>query len=209
MYKGKISIRSFVRLLMRRLAFFLNRFFKGHLTPNMVTYIGLFIHLPIALLIVYRFNFLAAIFLIVFGLFDTLDGELARLQKKDSVRGMLLDASTDRFKEVIIFSGIAYQISQTASPVMMVLVVMALGFSLTVSYVKAKGESAIALQNKSMSHQELNRLFGGGLLSFEVRMVVVIIGLILNQLDIAIIIIAIFAATTAVSRLIRISNKLT
>ena len=194
---------------MHRVAFYLNHIFGDRLTPNMVTYVGFIMHIPIAFLIADRANILAAVLLIVFGLFDTLDGELARIQKKDSARGMLLDASTDRFKEVFLFAGVAYQLVQTASPFIVVMTVLALGFSMSVSYVKAKGEAAISYSNKSLKHQELNRLFGGGLLSFEVRMVVLILGLILNQLSLAVIFIAIFAATTAISRLLKISNQLT
>ena len=78
---------------------------KGWVTPDMVTLFGFAMHLPIAWFIATGADLWAAGLLIVFGLFDTLDGELARLQQKASARGMLLDASTDRMKEVLLYTG--------------------------------------------------------------------------------------------------------
>jgi phosphatidylglycerophosphate synthase len=163
-------------------------------------------HIPIAILIATRHNLWAAILLIVFGLFDTLDGELARLQKRESVKGMLLDAVTDRYKEVMLYSGAAYALVAGGSPYIAVWAVIACGASLSVSYVKAKGETAYL----SQKHKEvkINNLFKDGLMRFEIRMVVLIIGLLTNYLGAAVIIIAIMASFTALSRLIKISGKL-
>jgi phosphatidylglycerophosphate synthase len=201
-------VRQAVRDMMRRLAAGLNRLTGGTLHPDAVTLFGFAMHVPIALLIASRHNLWAAILLIIFGLFDTLDGELARLQNRASVRGMLLDASTDRMKEVLLYTGAAYALVLGAHPKFAVWAVAACGASLCVSYVKAKGEAAVASSGKQLSHHELNHLFSGGLLSFEVRMVVLIIGLLTNQLGIALIVIAVGASCTALWRLVRISGQL-
>jgi len=165
-------------------------------------------HLPIAYLIAIGSNLWAAILLVFFGLFDTLDGELARLQKRDSPSGMLLDASTDRIKEVILYSGAAYILAKGDHPTTAVWAVAACGASLSVSYIKAKGEAAIATSKQTFTHGELNYLLANGLMRFEIRMVLLIVGLLVNRLLYAIIVIAILSSFTALQRLIFITRKL-
>lgn len=186
----------------------LDRVAKGRVSPDMVTYAGFAMHAPIAVLIATGHFLWAAALLIVFGLFDTLDGELARTQKSSSVRGMLLDASTDRMKEVLLYTGAAYFLASSAEPVTAVWAAAACGASLCVSYVKAKGEAAVAAGPKNIPHATLNRMFADGILTFEIRMAVLVTGLLLNQLVWAIALIAVFASITAVQRLVRISKQL-
>ena len=84
--------------------------------------------------------------------------------------------------------------------------VAACGASLCVSYIKAKGETAVAKSNLTTS--QINHLFQDGLMRFEVRMTVLMIGLLSNRLILAIVLIAILSALTAFQRLITITNKL-
>lgn len=200
------AVRGQVRAVMYVLARGLNRLSGGRLHPDVVTVLGLLAHLPIAWLIAVQTNILAAILLVIFGLFDTLDGQLARLQKRASAAGMLLDASTDRMKEVLLYSGAAYAFVQLGRAELSFWAVLACGGSLLVSYVKAKGETAVA--GGTLSVSEVNRLFQDGLMRFEVRMFVLVLGLLANQLVIAVIFIAVASWLTAVGRLINISNRL-
>lgn len=199
-------LRDLVRQVMRGVAVMLNRVSGGKLSPNTVTIIALLAHVPIALLIATRHNLKAAALLVIFGLFDTLDGELSRLQKRDSPAGMLLDASTDRMKEVMLYAGAAYAITLGERPNMAFWAVLACGASLVVSYVKAKGETAVAKSHLSVS--EINRLFQDGLMRFEVRMAVLFIGLISNRIILAMVVIAVLSTLTAVGRLINITRHL-
>src|ERR1700712_190246 len=93
------SIKLAVRKFMREIAKLLNHISGGRVTPNGVTWFGFAMHIPIALLIATDHLVWGGVLLIVFGLFDTLDGELARLQNRVTSNGGFLDASTDRFKE--------------------------------------------------------------------------------------------------------------
>lgn len=198
--------RDFIRRIMHRLALGLNSTTGGKLTPNTVTIAGLLAHIPIAYLIAVHQNFWAAGLLVVFGLFDTLDGELARLQKRAGPAGMLLDATTDRFKEVLLYCGAAYSFVSLGKPHMAVWAVAACGASICVSYVKAKGETAVA--GGKLSANEVNRLFQDGLLRFEVRMFLLVVGLLADKVIIAVIVIAVMSTYTAFERLIKISRKL-
>jgi CDP-diacylglycerol--glycerol-3-phosphate 3-phosphatidyltransferase len=201
--------RKEVRKVIRLAAVGLQYGLRGKISPNTITIIGTLMHVPIAWLIATEHNILAAILLIVFGLFDTLDGELARLQGSASRRGMLLDASTDRLKEVALYTGAAYALANSPHPAAAAFAAAACGASVSVSYVKAKGEAAFAILETGLSHDALNRLFKDGLLTFELRMVLLIVGLAVNQLAIMTAIIAVLAAATALQRLVKISRKLT
>jgi phosphatidylglycerophosphate synthase len=200
------ACRTVVRGWMNLLAGILNTVSGGKLSPNAVTILALIMHLPIAWLIATDHYWWAAALLLVFGLFDALDGALARLQKRAGNAGMLLDATTDRIKETMLYCGIAYSLAAGTNPKLAVWAVAACGASLCVSYVKAKGETAVSDHN--LTPNEINRLFQDGLLRFEIRMTILIAGLVLNWLTPAVIVIAIFSTITAIGRLISITKYL-
>lgn len=197
-------IRVNVRKVMVAIARFLNSVTGGKLSPASVTIIGLLFHIPIAWLIATRHNLKAAVLLLFFGLFDALDGSLARLQGKASNSGMLLDASTDRMKEVMLYTGAAVALVAQGLAYWAAWAVVACGASLTVSYVKAKGETAV----KGLPANEVNRLFQDGIMRFEVRMAALLIGLVSNRLAWAVTFIAITSSITAIGRLRTIMNKI-
>ena len=198
--------RDAVRHVMRGIARGLNKLTRGQLSPTSITIIGFLAHIPIAWLIAERQYPLAAVLLVFFGLFDTLDGELARLQGKDSSAGMLLDSTTDRMKEVLLYVGAAFALVAEGRPYFAVWAVAACGASLCVSYVNAWGE-AVASRSKLNKH-ELNKSFRSGLLRFEIRMFLLFVGLLADQLPAMLIVIALFSAYTAFQRLISIIRHL-
>lgn len=200
------AIRGGVRLVMGMAARMLNKISGGRLSPNSVTLVSLAAHIPIAWLIATRHNIWAALLLVVFGLFDALDGELARLQNKASNAGMLLDATTDRMKEVLLYTGAAYSFVALGRPHAAAWAVAACGGSLLVSYVKAKGETAMT--GSGLSANQINRLFQDGLMRYEIRMAVLVLGLLSDRLILATGLLAILAWATAVDRLMKISRKL-
>lgn len=202
------DIRRTMRSAIRRLAIVLNRLSRGALTANMVTTIGVVMHIPIAVLIGLGHTLLGGILLIIFGLFDVLDGELARLQHKASVHGMFYDATTDRIKEVAIYSGIAYYLVHTASLYWAYLAVIACGASLTVSYAKAKGEAGIALKHKVNEHHALNHFFNEGLIPYEIRTTIIIAGLLFHVIVAATAVVAILGIISIFTCMRTISKEL-
>ena len=199
-------IRNAIKALMSALAITLNKATGGKLSADVITLIGLFSHIPIAWLIAIQKNYLAAALLVFFGLFDSVDGALARAQKKSSSRGMLLDASTDRIKEVILYIGASSALVASGYAGWAGWAVAACGASLVVSYVKAKGETAIS--DKKLSPSDINRIFADGIMRYEIRMFVLIVGLLTNTLRYALVFIAVTSAITAVGRFHKISQKL-
>jgi len=182
---------------MRIIAVMLNKLTGGRLSPNAITIISLIAHIGIAGLIANYDYQIAAILLIFFGLFDTLDGELARLQNRTSTYGMLLDSVTDRVKEVLLYIGCAYALVFTDNAIAAVFATAACGAALLVSYMNAWGEAV--LTGKNVPHS-VNKTFRGGLMSFEVRMFTLVIGLLFNILGLALLIIAVLSAITAYQR---------
>jgi CDP-diacylglycerol--glycerol-3-phosphate 3-phosphatidyltransferase len=202
------GIKTHVRAGMRVVAIGLNKLSKGKVTPNGITIFGTLMHIPIAVLTATDNFAWAAVLLVIFGLFDTLDGELARLQDRSSVKGMLLDASTDRIKEAMLYTGVAYVLAVGPHPATAAFAAAAVGASISVSYVKAKGEAAVASSGKEIPHHVLNRMFADGILTFEMRMVVLLVGLLTGYLALAAAVVAVGASFTVLQRLVRISGKL-
>ena len=201
-------IRQAIRRIYRVFAKVLNAVSGGKISPNSVTWFGLAMHIPIAYLIATNHLVWSGVLLVFFGLFDTLDGELARVQNRVTNNGGFLDASTDRFKEVLLYSAAGYLIAQGAHPQYAAIAVAACGASLCVSYVKAKGEAVIVSLSKKISYTELNKMFSGGLFPFEIRMIVLILGLLTDQLVWAVLAIAGVSSLTALRRLTIISRRL-
>ena len=200
------ACRNVVRGLMLTIARTLNSVSGGRITPNLVTISGLLAHLPIAWLIAQGYFGYAAVLLVFFGLFDALDGALARLQSKAGSAGMLLDASTDRMKEVMLYTGAAFALVNMGQAFWAVWAVAACGSSIVVSYVKAKGETAVA--GGKLTANEINRLFQDGLGRFEIRMFLLIVGLLLGELGPVLVAITALSTYTAFERLIKITRKL-
>ena len=174
-------IRQWVRFLVRHVARALNAVSGGLITPNMVTWTGLAMHGFIAWLIVNNQWPAAASALIIFGLFDTLDGELARVQQKTSDFGMVLDSSTDRLKEALLYGGLGYWFAAEQDLVGLIAAFAVLGSSFAISYVKAKAETVIATKGSDSS--QVNRHFNSGLARFEIRMFILVIGLYSAQVE--------------------------
>jgi len=191
---------------MTYLAKVLNRATGGKLSPNIITFIGLLAHMYIAYLIATQSFTIAALLLVIFGLFDALDGALAREQGSASKTGMLLDSITDRLKEVMLYAGIAYAFISSGQPYLAVWSVLACGISLIVSYVNAWGE-AVTKDQKDAKHTT-NRAFRTGFMTFEIRMFTLVVGLLSGYLPQAVIFIIVFAFMTACERFYLITQKL-
>lgn len=199
-------IKEAVRSLMRTVARALNKLSGGHLSPHVVTVFGLLAHVPIAILIAQGYFGYAAVGLIVFGLFDTLDGELARLQNRASNLGMFLDSTTDRLKEIMIYVGVAFALVAFDKSYMAVWALVAVGLSLLTSYINAWGDVVLARANAS--GHKVNSSLRGGFLPFEVRMTLIIVALLTSRLSLLVVFIAIGAGLTVLDRSFRIIRKL-
>lgn len=83
-----------------------------------------------------RAEVLGGVLVLVAGWFDIVDGAVARVTGRTSMRGAFLDSTLDRVAEVALFSGIL--VGGYSSPL---IVLVALSSSLLVSYTRAKGDA--------------------------------------------------------------------
>jgi CDP-diacylglycerol--glycerol-3-phosphate 3-phosphatidyltransferase len=93
------------------------------------------------------------------GIADIMDGRIARARGLASPRGAFIDSTLDRFAELAAFVGLAVFFRHT--PLLIVLVALALGGSLLVSYTRARGESQGVLCNKGIMQRAERLLLVG------------------------------------------------
>ena len=110
------------------------------LTPNMVTLLGLLFSAATAYLIASQRLPAAGILLLVSAMFDHLDGALARLTDRVTVFGAFLDSVVDRMTEAMVLFGVLLLALSRGSDVLAMLVFLALGLSMLVSYTRARAE---------------------------------------------------------------------
>jgi CDP-diacylglycerol--glycerol-3-phosphate 3-phosphatidyltransferase len=211
------SIKQVVRSIMRVIAQALHSVSGGRISANLVTWTGLLAHLPIVWLLANGYHGYAAAGIIFFGLFDTLDGELARLQKTQSNYGMFLDSVTDRAKEILIYVGIGFYLSYDSVLVSRVFdslyfsqimpwVVLALGLSLLTTYLNAWGEVALTRAKKSTS--TANQVLRGGFAPYEIRIALLALGLLTGEIMLVCVIISVLAGTTVADRFWRVAKRI-
>jgi CDP-diacylglycerol--glycerol-3-phosphate 3-phosphatidyltransferase len=201
---GVDQLRNRGKAVMTVVARGLNKATGGHLSPTAVTVVGFLMHFVIAWLIAQQHLLIGGLLLIFFGLFDALDGALARLQGSATAKGMFLDSVTDKMKEVLLYSAAGYALIASGHSYAVVWAIVAGTSALLVSYTNAWGE--VALQDRK-DHVR-NQTFRTGLMTFDIRMLVLIIGLVCNQLLPVLVIIAIGSILTALSRLKFVLGKL-
>src|SRR5438067_11575648 len=79
---------------------------RGHISPNLLTFIGVAINVGSGMLFGFGRFFWAGMVLIVANLFDMLDGQVARLSGRVTRYGGFLDSSLDRLLDMVGFVGL-------------------------------------------------------------------------------------------------------
>ncbi len=83
---------------------------------------------------------LGGIFVFLSGLFDILDGKIARASNQVTRFGALYDSTLDRYAEMFVYFGIAYYFISQDMFISSLASCIALGGSVMVSYVRARAE---------------------------------------------------------------------
>ena len=113
---------------------------KLGLSPNKITVLGLIIAVLSAYLISVGELAFGGVALLVSGLFDILDGAVARLSDKETKYGSFLDSVTDRISESVILLGLLIYFLDISSTWGAVLTYTAVVGSIGVSYARARAE---------------------------------------------------------------------
>jgi len=115
-------------------------FVKNGWHPDLLTVLGLAGNIvAAALFAVGSFRF-AGLCVLLAGLFDVLDGEVARVGHKSSTFGALLDSTLDRYSEIFVAFGITVFFVRNGWVMTSAILFFALAGSLMVSYVRARAE---------------------------------------------------------------------
>jgi CDP-diacylglycerol--glycerol-3-phosphate 3-phosphatidyltransferase len=123
---------------------------KLGLTPNAVTTIGFVLNIGVAVIFIIggekgnrgdlTYIGWAGALILFAGLFDMLDGQVARLGNMKSTFGALYDSVLDRYSEQIMFLGICYYLVAHHYFLSSIFAFIALMGSMMVSYVRARAE---------------------------------------------------------------------
>jgi phosphatidylinositol phosphate synthase len=142
-----------------------DRLIESRLSPNAISMAGLIGNLIAAGLVTQRLFFLAGVAFVVGSVMDTLDGRYSRMSGKGTLFGAFLDSTLDRIEEGIVLAAVAGYFAVEGEDFAAAMCVVAVLFSLMVSYTRARAE-ALGVECKV------------GLATRPVRVVILSIGLI-------------------------------
>lgn len=163
---------------------------RSGVKPNTLTLTNLALNLAAAYFIASGHFLIGGVLILVSGLFDLLDGAVARFAKQTTKFGAVLDSTVDRISEAATLCGLLiwYLPQEGATPGIVLVLVVLVG-SFLVSYIRARAEG-IGWQCQV------------GLFTRAERVIVLAIGLLVNQVFIALCILAVFVFVTVVQRLV-------
>jgi CDP-diacylglycerol---glycerol-3-phosphate 3-phosphatidyltransferase len=168
---------------------------KSGITPNALTLINLALNIIAAYVIAAGYFLLGGVLVLVAGLFDLLDGALARSTKQATRFGAVLDSVVDRISEAAILCGLLiWYIPREETGLEIVLIFVVLIGSFLVSYIRARAEG-------------LGWQCQVGLFTRAERVIVLAVGLLVDQVFIALCILMVFVLITVVQRLVYLRKQ--
>ncbi len=157
-------------------------------TPNMLTLAGVLGNVGAAVLAARGEFLLAGIVVLAASSLDMLDGALARATGKATRFGSVFDAMMDRVSEAAVLFGLLYYFSDRGDRVEELLVFAAVVTSFLVSYGRARAEIVGVPMRE-------------GVFGRAERVVLLAIGLLVDQVTVMLWILAVSAGLTAMQRL--------
>lgn len=158
-------------------------------TPNMLTLVGFLMNVGVAVVLSQGQMRWGAVAFFLAGALDGLDGTLARRLNRVSRFGAFLDSTLDRLSEAAVLLGLLVWYTGQGARLEIVLVYASIVGSMMVSYSRARAEG-------------LGMDCRVGLLTRMERTVVLLVGLLLEQVTIALWILAILSNLTALQRML-------
>jgi CDP-diacylglycerol---glycerol-3-phosphate 3-phosphatidyltransferase len=163
-------------------------FAHAGLTPNGVTLLGLMLTAGVAVILAMGQTRLAGVLLIIAVGADAIDGTMARSTGTVTRFGAFLDSCVDRWAEVLIYGALVWLFLKAREDTGVLLATAAMAMSLLVSYTRARAEGVGIVCRE-------------GLLTRFERLVILIAGLVLQQVVISLWIISLLAGFTALQRI--------
>ena len=155
--------------------------------PNALTAIGLGICVVAAILFGQGKFFYAGLVVIGAGIFDMVDGRVARLSNTVTSFGAFFDSVVDRYSDLAIYVGLLVYYARADRFLYLVLVAVVMVGSVMISYTRARAESLIPTCKV-------------GFLERPERVVLIIIGAMWNRMAPVLWIIAVLSNITVIHR---------
>ena len=143
---------------------------KRNANPNWFTTLGFILSIVCAREIASGHLVLGGVFVFVSGLFDVIDGAVARKTGRVTRFGAVYDSTMDRYSEVTVFFGLGFYLIGNHFYWTSVAAVFAIGGSIMVSYIRARAETLGFKANVGLARR-------------QERVIILGLGLVLNALD--------------------------
>ena len=173
------------KFLLDKIVHVLSRF---HVNPNILTFIGVLISFWAAWEFAYGQFFEGGLVIILAGLFDMLDGEVARVTRSVTAFGAFYDSVIDRYSDIIILQGLMVYYARERELGYLVLVGVVIMGSVLTSYARARAESLISSCKV-------------GFMERPERIVLLIIGGLANRMEAVLWILAVLGNWTVINRI--------
>ncbi|MBI4460841.1 MAG: CDP-alcohol phosphatidyltransferase family protein [Acidobacteria bacterium] len=157
--------------------------------PNVLTALGLAINSVAAILFGGGQFFAAGLVVLGAGLFDMVDGRVARVTNQVTPFGAFFDSVVDRYSDMALYMGLLVYYARLERFFYVVLVALVMAGSVMVSYTRARAESLIPTCKV-------------GFLERPERVVLIIIGALFNRMAPVLWIIAVLSNITVIHRMI-------
>jgi len=165
------------------------------LTPNALTALGLVGSLGAAALVAGGYFLIGGLVVLAAAALDLLDGALARATSRVTAFGGVFDSVLDRLGEAAVLGGVLFHFSEGGHRQEVVLAFIAVVGSIMVSYVRARAEGA-------------GLKLTDGIFTRPERVIVLGLGLMVDQMLIALWVLAVLTVFTVLQRLYTVWRRL-
>jgi CDP-diacylglycerol---glycerol-3-phosphate 3-phosphatidyltransferase len=159
-----------------------------HINPNLLTFTGVLISLCAAWEFGHGQFFRGGIIIILAGLFDMLDGEVARVSGSETRFGAFYDSVIDRYSDIIILQGLMVYYARKQMLGYVVLVGVVFMGAIMTSYSRARAECLIPSCKV-------------GFMERPERIVLLIIGGLANRMEAVLWVLAVLGNWTVINRI--------
>jgi CDP-diacylglycerol---glycerol-3-phosphate 3-phosphatidyltransferase len=143
-YNKRMTVTGFIgTVFMFPLRAIINASAALGIHPNVLTLIGVLINVAAAVALGRNHFILAGVIMIVANIFDFIDGKVAHLTNTQSEFGAFWDSTLDRFSDIALFLGVIHLYSNLRRTDYVLVVALAMMFSIMTSYARARAESLI------------------------------------------------------------------
>ena len=131
-----LGANKVIRLIVRGLAL-------SRINPNVLTFLGLVINMVAATFLAFGEFRTAGLVIIFAGLFDMVDGRVARATNQVTRFGGFFDSVLDRYSDIALLVGLLVYYGTINRPSYVVLTAIVMAASVMISYTRARAENII------------------------------------------------------------------